>query len=63
MRDDAAYAALRFLVGQLEAGDWRDRHGHRIELNQAYVEARELVAVNAALRERGPPWTPEPERL
>ena len=62
MRDNAAYAALKNLVGQLEDSGWRDRHGHRIEQIVDYIEARELIEVEEALRAQGPPWSPTRER-
>lgn len=38
-----ALAALRALVEQIERSDFRDGLGHPLELNIAYIEARELV--------------------
>jgi hypothetical protein len=40
---DPAMAALRALVAQIEASSYFDQRGRPLEMNLAFVEARDLV--------------------
>lgn len=55
MQQQETYSALERLVAQLTGSGWRDRHGHPIERNAAFLEARALVDLRRAIsRERRP---------
>jgi len=51
---DPVLEALRRLVEQIERADFRDRLGHPLKMNLAYIEARELARGYGRAR-----WTPE----
>lgn len=40
---DPVFTALRQLVEQIERADFRDRLGHPLKMNVAFLEARDLV--------------------
>lgn len=46
-------AALRKLLAEIAAGDYRDRLGHRLVRNTAYLEALALLQLREGLERRG----------
>jgi hypothetical protein len=41
--NDVAVAILRALMKQLEAGTWKDQHGHDLKLNVHYIRAKQFL--------------------
>jgi hypothetical protein len=46
---------LRALVAEIAIGDYRDRLGHRLTQNTAYLEALTVLEIREMLEQAGPP--------
>jgi hypothetical protein len=48
--DQDALEALAALVAQIELSEFRDELGHRLKMNQAYLDAKALVELMRAAK-------------